>query len=173
MWCGEPILASDLAVDHVIPFSLWGDNGRPNLLVPEAEEYEALLSTIKKLNYRQVTGYGWARDGGFIFDLFRGKVVFQTQLLDSPLDEGKHIPIKAFKKLSVGALNDVDLIISKMFRGSEVDVDDCLRLIEARGKGFDAEKPKQRYKETALYDLNPHRMMKNLEYLLAALKERK
>ena len=34
------------------------------------------------------------------------------------------------------------------------------------------EKLKERYKETALYDLNPDRMMKNLDYLLAGLKDR-
>ena len=143
-----------------------------DFLVPDQEEHKTLLSTIQKLGYRQVTGSGWARDGGFVFDLFRGKVVFQTELLDSPLDEGMHIPIRAFKKLSVAALNDLDLVITKMFRGSDVDIDDCLRLIRTRGKDFDLEKLKERYKETALYDLNPDRMMKNLDYLLAGLKDR-
>lgn len=144
-----------------------------DFLVPEDDEYKALLSTIRKLGYRRVTGHGWAKDGGFVFDLFRGKVVFQTELLDSPLDEGKHIPIKIFKKLSVSALNDLDLIISKMFRGDEVDVVDCLKLINGRGKSFDLNKLKERYKETALYDLNPEKMMKTLEYLLTEIKDRK
>lgn len=115
-----------------------------DFLVPDQEEYKILLSTIQKLGYRQVTGSGWARDGGFVFDLFRGKVVFQAELLDSPLGEGMHIPIRVFKKLSVAALNDLDL-----------------------------EKLKKRCKETALYDLNPDRMMKNLDHLLAGLKGRK
>src|SRR5271163_3509170 len=97
-----------------------------DFLVPDEEEYKILLSTIKKLGYRQKTGYGWAKDEGFTFDLFKGKVIFVTELLDSPLDPGKHIPIKAFKKLEVSALNDLDLIISKMFRGDDVDVQDCL-----------------------------------------------
>lgn len=141
-----------------------------DFLVPDLDEYKALLSTIQKLNYRQVTGSGWAKDDGFIFDLFKGKVVFTTELLDSPLDEGMHIPIKAFKKLSVSALNDHDLIISKMFRGSGVDIDDCKRLIRGR-KEFDLEKLKERYKETAQYDLQPEKMMRNLEDLLNALKE--
>ena len=142
-----------------------------DFLVPDNDEYKALLSTIQKLNYRQVTGNGWAKDDGFIFDLFCGKVVFQTELLDSPLDEGMHIPIKSFKKLSVSALNDYDLVISKMFRGDDVDVDDSKRLIRRR-KEFDLEKLKERYKETALYDLQTAKMMKNLEYLLDALKEK-
>lgn len=97
-------------------------------MASDEEEYKALLSAIQKLGYRQVTGHGWARDGGFIFDLFRG---------------------------------------------TEVDVDDCLRLIRARGEAFDPEKLKARYQETALYDLNPDKMMKNLDYLLVELKDRK
>lgn len=141
-----------------------------DFLVPDQNEYKALLSTIQKLNYRQMTEHGWAKDDGFIFDLFKGKVVFQTELLDSPLDEGMHIPIKAFKKLSVSALNDHDLIISKMFRGEEIDIEDCQRLIGGR-KEFDLEKLKERYKETAQYDLQPEKKMRNLEDLLNALKE--
>ena len=144
-----------------------------DFLVPDEDEYKAVLSTIKKLNYRQVTGSGWARDGGFVFDLFPGKIVFKTELLDSPLDEGRYIPIRTFKKLLVGALNDHDLIISKMFRGTDVDVDDCLRLINGRGKDFDLAKLKDRYKETAKYDIRPEEMMKNLDLLLAELEERK
>ncbi|MFI5348000.1 MAG: DUF6036 family nucleotidyltransferase [Elusimicrobiota bacterium] len=144
-----------------------------DFLVPDEDEYKALLSTIQKLDYRRVTGSGWARDGGFIFDLFPGKIVFKTELLDSPLDEGRYIPIRTFKKLLVAALNDHDLIISKMFRGSDVDIDDCLRLIKGRGKDFDFGKLKERYKETADYDLRPEQMMKNLGYLLAAWEEKK
>ena len=144
-----------------------------DFLVPDDDEYRALVSTIKKLNYREASGRGWAKDDGLIFDLFPGKIVFQTELLDSPLDEGRHIPIKAFKKLSVSALNDFDLIISKMFRCTSVDVDDCLRLIKGRGKDFDLEKLKERYKETAQYELNSDEMMKHLNFLLAKLEEQK
>lgn len=141
-----------------------------DFLIPDEEEHKALLRTLERLHYRQVTGRGWARDDGFIFDLFPGKVVFQTELLDSPLDEGRHIPIRAFKKLSVSALNDLDLIISKMFRCTDVDVDDCLRLIKGRGKDFDLEKLRERYKETAQYELQTDQMMKQLDYLLEKLK---
>ena len=124
--------------------------------MPDKGEYKTLLSTLKKLNYRQKTGSGWARDGGFTFDLFPGKKVFITELLDSPLDPGRFIPIRTFKKLMVGALNDHDLIISKMFRGTDVDIDDCLMLIKGRGKGF---------------DLRTEQMMKNLDLLLSRLTD--
>jgi len=142
-----------------------------DFLVPDEDEYKAVLSTIQKLNYRKVTGSGWARDGGFVFDLFPGKTVFTTELLDSPLDEGRYIPIRTFKKLLVGALNDHDLIISKMFRGTDVDVDDCLMLIKGP-REFDFEQLKDRFKETAQYDMRTDEMMKNLDRLLAAFEER-
>mgnify|MGYP001578383346 CR=1 FL=1 len=96
-----------------------------DFLVPDMDEYKALLSTIQRLNYRQATGSGWAKDDGLVFDLFRG---------------------------------------------TDVDVQDCARLIRGR-KTFDWEKFKERYKETALYEMNPEKMMKNLEYLLADFKE--
>lgn len=32
IWCGKPVTKDNLAVDHVIPFSLWGDNSLPNLM---------------------------------------------------------------------------------------------------------------------------------------------
>ena len=151
---------------------LKGSTKDVDFLVPDEDEYKTLLSTIQKLNYRQVTGSGWARDGGFIFDLFPGKVVFKTELLDSPLDAGRFLPIRTFKRLMVGALNDHDLIISKIFRGSDVDIDDCLTLIKGRGKDFDLAQLKERYKETADYDLRPEQMMKNLDRLLARLGDR-
>ncbi len=111
-----------------------------DFLVPDWEEYQVLLSTIKKLGYRQKTGFGWARDEGFTFDLFKGNKVFMTELLDSPLDAGMNIPIRKFKKLEVSALNDLDLIISKMFRGDDVDIQDCLMLIKGRSGGVNLER---------------------------------
>ena len=91
---------------------------------------------------------------------------FTTELLDSPFEAGKSIPIRTFKKLAVSALNDTDLIISKMFRGTSVDVEDCLTLMNARGAAFDLAALKARFEETALYDLMPEKMMKHLQYLL-------
>jgi hypothetical protein len=142
-----------------------------DFLVPEDSEHVTLVQTIRRLGYRQATGSGWTRGDGYIFDLFAGKTVFVTELLESPLEQGNHIPIKAFKKLSVAALNDYDLVISKMFRGSAVDIQDCLALIRARSKDFDRNRLEARYKETAQYDLNPERVLRNLENLLYLLKE--
>ncbi len=144
-----------------------------DFLVPVAEEYVALISTIKKLGYSQVTGSGWSRkEGDFIFDFFPGKTVYITELLDSPLKKSKHVKIKSFKKIYVGALNDYDLVITKMFRGTTVDIDDCMMLIQFRKEKFNFKKLKIRYKETADYDVNPKRMMDNLEGLLMRFGEK-
>jgi len=143
-----------------------------DFLVPEDEAYIALIQTIKRLGYRQATGSGWARDDGYIFDLFAGKTIFVTELLESPLEEGNHIPIKAFEKLSVSALNDYDLIISKMFRGSAVDMEDCLTLIRARGKAFNLKRLEERYRETSEYNIAPERMIGNLDAMLDRLGRR-
>ncbi|MEJ2745875.1 MAG: hypothetical protein P8123_09365 [bacterium] len=43
-----------------------------DLMVPDEGEHDYLLSILKQFGYKQVTGSGWARGGGFVFDLFRG-----------------------------------------------------------------------------------------------------
>jgi len=73
----------------------------------------------------------------------------------------------------VSALNDYDLIITKMFRGTTVDLDDCLALAHSRGKEFNIEKLRERYEETAQYDVNPARMLQNLKWFLDSLGEKK
>lgn len=142
-----------------------------DFVVPDLDEYEVLIRTIKRLGYRPDRGEGWAIEGDpFIFDLFKGPQVFTTNLLDSPLDAGRHIPIREIGKLHISALNDLDLVISKMFRGNEIDVQDCLALIKARGGAFDVEAMKARYKETASYDVGEQRILRHLEYLLSELE---
>ncbi len=141
-----------------------------DFIVPREKEYDILVGVIKRLGYRQVTGSGWSRDEGFVFDLFRGNRIYTTELLDPPLKRGNNIRIRELKRLYVGALNDYDLITSKMFRGSTVDIEDCLDLIRSRGSTFDLQKLKRRYEETAKYDVNPERMLENLGGLLRRLR---
>jgi len=144
-----------------------------DFLVPEENEYRILIQAIKRLGYRQSAGSGWARDDGFKFDLFAGKKVFTTELLESPLEEKNHILIRALRKLYVATLNDYDLAISKLFRGDGADIQDCLILVQARGKKFDLEEFKARYRETAKYEINEKRMLNNLEGFLSSLFEKK
>lgn len=134
-----------------------------DLLVPIVEEYDYLLKTLKDLGYKSRSGAGWARDDGFIFDLFPGKRVHTTELLGSPLDAGGNIPVKEFDRIYLGVLNYYDIIVSKLFRGSGVDMEDCLMLVKAKRKDIDMEKLTRRFNETASYDVSEDRVRKNLE----------
>lgn len=137
-----------------------------DLMVPIEKEYVMLIQTLRRLGYKQTTGTGWSRGDGFFFDLFLGNQIFTTELLESPLKKGNHTIIKKFKKVTVSALNDYDLIISKMFRGTEVDLDDCGGLIRFRGKKFDLKKLQERYQETTQYEIQEKKVLQNLEKLL-------
>ena len=140
-----------------------------DLMVPDESEYKYLLKTIKELGFEPVRGSGWSRSGGFIFDIFSGNKIHTTELLESPLEKGNHFPVKEFRKIFLGVLNYYDLIISKLFRGQTVDFQDCLTLARAKRNEIDLEKLKNRYQETAKYDVSEERIMKNLEWFLERL----
>jgi hypothetical protein len=135
-----------------------------DLLVPVTEECSYLIKTLKDLGYKSASGAGWIRDDGFIFDLFPGKRVHTTELLESPLDSGNNIPVKEFTRIYLGVLNYYDIIISKLFRGTSVDMEDCLMLIRAKKKEIDIKGLTRRFNETASYDISEDRVLKNLEH---------
>lgn len=140
-----------------------------DFLVPAPEEYKRLTSFLEKAGYRQTTQYGWRRDGETIlFDLYLGKRVYTTELLSSPLDPGGCRKWFEWKKIFVGILNPMDLMISKMFRGTETDIQDCLLLI-AKEK-IDLKKFEARYRETAQYDISEAKVLRNLELLMMRMK---
>ena len=140
--------------------------------VPMQKEYDRLMKFLRDLGYEEKGG-GLAHDDdpNFIYQFWCGDKVFTTDLLDSPLDPGNHILIKRWSYIYLAALNLTDLIITKMFRGTSVDRDDCIAAF-ATGK-VNAEKLLERYSETARYDLNPEKMMKNFVYLVEDLHELK
>ena len=126
------------------------------------------------MGYQQSTGSGWSKKGEvFIFDMFSGKRIHTTELLVSPLEDGKHALFKEFSHLYIGILNDFDLIASKLSRGIRVDFEDCLTLIRARQDTFDVELFIWHFKELASYDVSENRMIKNLEDFLELLKNEK
>lgn len=131
-----------------------------DLVVPVVTEYEKLIKFLSTIGYSEKGG-GWAHpdDPLFLYQFWCGKRVFTTELLDSPLDAGKHIVIKEWPHIYLGALNLIDLIITKMFRGTGLDVDDCITVFET-GQ-VNAEELFERYSEAARYDLNPDKMMQN------------
>ena len=131
-----------------------------DLVVPVVTEYEKLIKFLSTIGYSEKGG-GWAHpdDPLFLYQFWCGKRVFTTELLDSPLDAGKHIVIKEWPHIYLGALNLIDLITTKMFRGTGLDVDDCITVFETRQ--VNAEELFERYSEAARYDLNPDKMMQN------------
>ena len=131
-----------------------------DLVVPVVTEYEKLIKFLSTIGYSEKGG-GWAHpdDPLFLYQFWCGKRVFTTELLDSPLDAGKHIVIKEWPHIYLGALNLIDLIITKMFRGTGLDVDDCITVFET--EQVNAEELFERYSEAARYDLNPDKMMQN------------
>ena len=141
-----------------------------DLLVPEEKEHAYLIDILQDLGYKPAKGPGWRKDDGFIFDLFRGKQIHTTELLESPLKEGNHIVLKEFSHIYLGALNYYDLIISKLFRGARVDMDDCLSLVKVKKREIDMDLLEKKFKETALYDVSQDKVNKNLEYFLKRLK---
>ncbi len=143
-----------------------------DLIVPDEDEYDYLIKMLKQLGYRPVTGSGWKREDVFVFELFRGKKVHTTELLESPLKEGNNILIKEFSYIYLGVLNYYDLITSKIFRGTTIDREDCLSLIKAKRNEIDIKILKQHYRETASFDVCEEKVNKNLDYFLDILKEK-
>lgn len=142
-----------------------------DFMVPIIDEYEYLIDNIKKLGYESASGNGWKRDEKYIFDLFRGNYIHTTELLDSPLLSERHIFFEEFNYIYLGVLNFYDLIISKLFRGSQVDFEDCIVLYKGKKDQIDKDILKKRFKETASYDISGDRLMINLGYFLQKIEE--
>ncbi|MBM4271510.1 MAG: hypothetical protein FJ139_05045 [Deltaproteobacteria bacterium] len=141
-----------------------------DLIIPNAVEYSYLIKTLQDIGYKQVTQYGWSSGDLFIFDIFIGNYVYSTALLESPLNENNHTLIKEFSSLYLGVLNDYDLIITKIFRGTEIDLEDCLDLITYKKGSIDLDKLERRYRETASYDISEERVIRNFALLIEKVK---
>ncbi|MBL7157071.1 MAG: hypothetical protein ISS92_02785 [Candidatus Omnitrophica bacterium] len=142
-----------------------------DFLVPEESEYKYLVRLLEDLGYKNTGGAGWATDKGFIFDLYPGKKIFMTELLESPLKIGNNISLKEFEYIYVGILNFYDLIISKIFRYSTVDIDDCLVLFRAKKTEINIEELKERFFETSSYDVSDEKNKKHLTHFLNTLRK--
>ena len=143
-----------------------------DFMVPNESEHGYLTKNLKDLGYRQTTGSGWNKKGDlFIFDLFKGNCIHTTELLESPLKVENHILLKEFSYLYVGILNEYDLIASKLFRGTAVDFEDCLKLVKMRRDKIDIERVEQHFKKLARYDVSEDRLAGNIKYFLNLLHE--
>lgn len=63
--------------------------------------------------------------------------------------------IRKYRRIYLGALNLVDLIITKMFRGTSTDLDDCVAVFST--SEVNTAELLDRYSEAALYDINPEK----------------
>lgn len=142
-----------------------------DLLVPNEDEHKYLINILQQLGYKSASGWGWARGDGFIFDLFRGNSIHTTQLLESPLKGGNHALVKEFSHIYLGVLNYYDIIISKLFRGTAIDNEDCLALLKSKRNEIDLIKLEKRFRETASYDVSEEVVIKNLEHFLRLVKK--
>ncbi|MBI3307609.1 MAG: hypothetical protein HYZ84_07385 [Candidatus Omnitrophica bacterium] len=140
-----------------------------DFLIPIESEYKRLIKFLEQAGYEQVGGHRWKRANEIIvFDLFVGNSIFTTGLLDSPLDVGKNTKIREFNKIYLGVLNSIDLIISKLFRGKEVDFQDCKLLLE--NEKINMAELEERYRETAKYETGEAKVLRNYEVFLQRLK---
>ncbi len=142
-----------------------------DLMVPDINEHKYLIGVLKQLGYKSASGWGWKRGDGFIFDLFKGKSVHTTELLESPLEKVNHMLVKEFEKIYLGVLNYYDLIISKLFRAAAVDIDDCLLLAKSKKKEIDFKHLEERFRETASFDVSEDKANKNVKYFLKILRK--
>jgi len=142
-----------------------------DLIVPDLTEHDYLINNLKQLGYSPVSGWGWTRGDDIIFDLFRGKRVHTTELLDSPLSEANHILIKEFNHIYFGVLNYYDIIIVKLFRAAAVDIEDCLALMKYKRQQIHIKLLIKRFQETASFDVSEDKVNKNLEYFLKIIKK--
>lgn len=142
-----------------------------DFMVPKEEEYAHLMRRLKQMGYNFVSGAGLSAGDGFVFDIFKGNKVHTIELLESPLEEGNNIQIVEFERIYLGVLNYYDLIITKLFRGTSVDFDDCLMLVNTKRNEIELKKLEKRFQETASFEISEKKVNKNLIKFLEILKE--
>jgi hypothetical protein len=142
-----------------------------DFILPEVEEYDYLIKILKQLGYKTASGWGWSREDGFIFDLFRGNSVHTTELVESPLEKENNFPVKEFDRIYLGVLNYYDIITTKLFRSTSVDIEDCLLLMRSKSSEINLNLLVNRFKQTALFDVSEDRALQNLEHFLNVLKK--
>jgi len=142
-----------------------------DFMVPNPPEHEHLIKVLQQLGYEQETASGWKRkEEIFRFDLFVGKKIHTTELLESPLKEGNHTLLTQYSRLYIGILNEYDLIASKLFRGTGVDFEDCLMLVRSN-RSIDIGRLKRHYDEMVSYDISAQRIGPHIDRFIELLRE--
>ncbi len=78
---------------------------------------------------------------------------------------------KEFSHIYLGILNYYDLITSKLFRGTSVDIDDSLMLLKSKRNEININQLKKHYEETAKYEIAQDKVIKYLENFMDILKK--
>jgi len=140
-----------------------------DLMIPDESEYVYLVRILADLGYHKVQGSGWSRGGKFIYDLFCGSKIHTTEIIESPLENDNNIPYEEYAYIYLGILNYYDLIISKIFRGTYMDFEDCTMLINAKSNEIDLEILRGRFIKTAAYDVSEIDVIKKMEKFLESI----
>jgi hypothetical protein len=144
-----------------------------DFMVPNANEYAYLIKNLKALGYKPETKSGWRRPGEiFQFDIFSGNCIHTTELLVSPLEEGRHMLLKEYSRLYIGILNEYDLISSKLMRGTRVDYEDCVSLTEARRSTLCIDSLVAHFNEMISFDVSEERLRPNITHFIDLLREK-
>ena len=144
-----------------------------DFMVPDVGEHRYLTERLTSLGYKPVSGHGWQRHGElFRFDLFPGNWIHTTELLESPLLEGRNRVLARYSRLYVGILNDDDLVASKLMRGTQVDFEDCVMLFEAHRGELDIERLRDHFQGLIQYDVNPERLRPHFDHFHRLLEEK-
>lgn len=144
-----------------------------DFIVPDQKEFSYLTGKLTELGYTKATQYGWRRGNGFVYDLFPGNSVYTTELLDSPLAPEGNIKFKEFDKIYIGILNYYDIIITKLFRSTTVDIEDCIKLFKSRRAEIELDKLAGRFRQTASYDVSEDKVLGNYTNFISILKKEK
>ena len=84
-----------------------------DLMVPDEREYGSFIGTIQELGYKQIRSHSWISDSDslFILDIYKGNFIHTTELLESPLMEGNHAPVREYSRIYLGVHYPLDVIV--------------------------------------------------------------
>lgn len=95
--------------------------------IPE-DQKDALTKLFEKLGFQQLGTHRWRAQEGFAFDLFTGNDILGTHLPDDTTQQAH--PITTYQHITLYALSNQDIIISKLTRGDDRDFADIKTILE-------------------------------------------
>ncbi len=71
----------------------------------------------------------------------------------------------------LGILNYYDIVITKLFRGATIDIEDCLALMRYGRQEIDIKLLIRRFQKTASFDVSEDKVNKNLKHFLKIIEK--